>query len=306
MCEFIKRFLACLEPIIADVDSQKEELDKVKEELDKVKDFLAYVSNDLKKIGKYLEQKLVHQNLININSEISEYEAMIYLIDTDNPNIQKLPQYQNALQYMNNILNHFKNLDLKLSDMYDELNDEYHYKSLAQKYYDLFQDENMYIENHNEFISFYSTIEMDEIDKQNILSYVLKKNVCYYRNSLHEEFEIDREQDLHKIQEIIHTNKVLLNDEYLSFMERVLKQVNLSLQLRQIVDKNVLEKIDINNLILAKTIYLTNKISQNYKTCSFGLVSKYIKEYDELMVLKEKVLNINNKDEIIKIIKGGY
>jgi len=88
--------------------------------------------------------------------------------------------------------------------------------------------------------------------------------------------------------------------------ERVLKQVNLSLPLRQLVNVEILEKININNLILAKTIYLTNKISQNYKSCSFVLVSKYIKEYDELMVLKEKVININDEDEVIKIIKGGY
>ena len=306
MCEFIKKLLACLEPIIVDLDSQKEELDNVKEELDNINDFLAYVSNDVKKIGKYLNQKLIHQNLVNINSEVPEYEAMVYLIDTDNPTIQKLPQYQSSLRYMETVLQYFKTLDSKLSDMCKEISDKYHYKSLAKKYYDLFQNEDMHIDDYNEFVNFYLTLEMDNIDKQNILSYVIKKNVCYYRTNLHEEIEIDREQDLRKVQEIIYTNKGLLNDEYMSFMERVLKQVNLSLPLRQIVDIEVLEKININNLILAKTIYLTNKISQNYKSCSFGLVSKYIKEYDELMVLKEKVLNINNKDEIIKIIKGGY
>ena len=67
-----------------------------------------------------------------------------------------------------------------------------------------------------------------------------------------------------------------------------------------------MNKIDINNLILAKTIYLTHKITQCYKSCEFGLVSKYIKEYDELMVLKENIKNINNKEEIIGIVKGGY
>lgn len=306
MCDFIKKLLAYLEPIIVDLDSQKEELDDVKEELDNLKDFLAYVSNDIKKIGKYFNQKLIHQNLININSEVTEYEAMVYLIDTDNPSIQKLPQYQNAVQYMEKVLQYFEILDSKLSDMYRELSDKCHYKLLAKKYYDLFQNEEMYVKDNNEFVNFYLTLEMDNLDKQKVLSYVIKKNVCYYRTNLYETIEIDREQDLRKVQEIIYANKGLLNDEYLSFMERVLKQVNLSLPLKQIVSVDILEKININNLILAKTIYLTNKISQNYKSCSFGLVSKYIKEYDELMILKEKVLNINNNDEIIKIIKGGY
>ena len=306
MCEFLKRFLTCLEPIIIDLDSQKEELNNVKEELDNINDFLAYVSNNVKKIGKYLHQKLIHQNLTNMDSEVSEYEAMVYLIDTDNPSIQKLPQYQNALQYMEKVLQYFETLDTKLSDVYKELNDKCHYKSLAKKYYDLFYTDDLYIDDYNEFVNFFLTLEMDDFDKQKVLSYVIKKNVSYYRTNLHEEIEIDREQDLRKVQEIIYTNKGLLNEEYLSFMERILKEVNLSLPLKQTVDMDVLEKININNLILAKTIYLTNKISQNYKSCSFGLVSKYIKEYDEVMVLKEKVLNINNKDEIIKIIKGGY
>ena len=68
----------------------------------------------------------------------------------------------------------------------------------------------------------------------------------------------------------------------------------------------ILEKIDINNILLAKIIYLINQISQNYKSCSFGLVSKYIKEYDELMILKEKLSENKEKEEIIKIIRGGY
>jgi len=226
MCEFLKRLLACLETLIVDLDSQREELDRVKEELNNIKDFLAYISNDVKKIGEYVNQNLVHQNLININSEVSEYEAMVYLIDTDNPNIQKLPQYQNALQYMEKVLRYFETLDSKLTDMYKELNDKCHYKSLAKKYHNLFQNEDVYIDDYNEFVNFFLTLEIDNLDKQKVLSYVIKKNVCYYRTNLHEEIEIDREQDLRKVQEIIYTNKGLLKDEYLFFMERVLKQVN--------------------------------------------------------------------------------
>ena len=306
MCDFIKKFLACLGIIIVDIDSQKEELDKLKKELDSVNDFLDYVSTDVKKIGKYLNQKLIHQNLINISSDVSEYDAMVYLIETDNPSIQKLPQYQNALKYMQNILKYFQNVSSNLSSEYKEVRDKYQYKSLSKKYYDLFQKEDMCVEDYNEFVDFFLTIELSNEERQKILGYVIKKNVDYYRANLHEELEVDKEQDLRKVQEIIYTNKNLLNNEYLSFVERVLKQVNLSLPLKQIVNVDILEKININNLILAKTIYLTNEISHNYKSCSFGRVSKYIKEYDELMVLKEKIENINNKDEIIKVIKGGY
>lgn len=306
MCDFVKRFLACLEPIIVDLDDRKDELAKIKNELDSVNDFLKYVDGDVKKIGKYHNQEFIHQNLTSVDSEVSDYKAMVYLIDTDNTSIQKIPQYQIAIEYMEKIIESLTASSSELTKIYLSLDDEYSYKIKAKKYYDLFQNEDVYVLDYSEFVEFFLTLSLTEEDKIDILSYTVKMNVEYYRNNVNENIEIDREQDMKKIQEIIHKNKNLLSNEYDAFIEGIGKYVNLSLNIKKIINEDILAKIDIKNLVLAKNIYLTNKITQNYKSCEFGLVSKYIKEYEELMVLKEKIENINNKDEIIEIIKGGY
>lgn len=306
MCEFLKRFLACLEPIIGDLDSRKEELDKLNNDLADIKDFFVYIEGDIKKIGKYHNQKLIHQILSNLNSDVSEYDGMVYLIEADNSSIQKLPQYQKAVQYMYDIFRYFDVYFSNLTKLCANLDDEYKYKSLAKKYYDLFQNDNMYLNDNNVFVDFLLKLNISKEDKRDILCYVIKMNVDYYNSNLNENIEIDKQQDLRKIQEIIYANRGLLNNEYASFVEQVEKQVNLSLPIERIVNHDILEKININNLLLAKTIYLTNKISQNYKSCEFGLVSKYIKEYDELMVVKEKIKDEKDQNKIIKIIKGGY
>lgn len=306
MCDYIKRFLECLEPIIKDLEIKKEELDKIKEELDSTRDLLRYTENDIKKIGKYDNQDFINNNLINVDSEINEYQAMVYLVDSDNPSIQKIPQYQVAVKYLENILDYFNISEKSLNKLFLDLSDEYYYKSLAKKYYDLFQQEELYVLEHDEFVKFFLTLDIEEEDKRNILCYVIKNNVNYYKNNTIENYEVDRKQELMKIQEIIHDNRSLMSDKYNNFMEGASKRLDLSINIRKLVNEEVLNKIDINNLVLAKIIYLTHKITQCYKSCEFGLVSKYIKEYDELMNLKEKIKNINNKEEIIGIVKGGY
>lgn len=306
MCDYIRRLLTCLEPIIIDLDSRKEELDNLKQELDNVRDFLHYVENDIKKIGKYTNQKFIHDNLTNLDSENSEYQAMIYLAESNSPNIQKMPQYQSAINYLKNLLEYFDISEKSFSKIFKELSDEYYYKSTAKKYYDLFQSDDTYIQDYDEFIEFFMTIDIDVKDRIDILSYVIKSNVNYYKNNTNENLEVDRRQELMKIQEIIHDNKSLLSDKYDNFLDGVNKRVDLTLNMKKIVNEELLEKIDINNLILAKIIYLIKKITQNYKACEFGLVSKYIKEYDETINIKEKIKNINNKDEIIKVVRGGY
>ena len=306
MCDFIKIFFACLEPIIIDLDIRRDELTKIKKELDDVESFLEYVESDIKKIGLYDNQNLIHQNLQSVDSDVSEYNAMVYLINSENPNIQKIPQYQISVKYMNKILDKFKTSFENMVKLHSDLSKEYKYKMLAKKYFDLFHEEEIFVIDNDEFINLFETLDLTNDDKKNILSYVIKSNVQYYQSNLSNNIEIDREQEIKKVQEIIYENKNLLSDEYSAFLEGVNKRVNLSLNIKRIINEETLAKIDVRNLILAKTIYLTNKINQSYKSCEFGLVSKYIKDYEELILLKEKIVDLKDKTEIIKIIKGGY
>ena len=306
MCDCISKFLKCLEPIIIDLNEVKKELDKLRIELSDVNDFLEYVKGDITKISTYSNQDLIYNNLSSLESDETNYKAMVYLVNGNSENIKALPQYESAVNYMESIIECFEINKENLVELEKRTNDDYEYKSIAKKYYDLFQQENLYIEEQKEFVDFLLTTNLDKKDYEHILCHVVKMNVVYYRNNAFEDLEIDREQDLMKIHEIIHNNKVLMNSEYADFVNKVSKKINITLNIKDIVNEETLQKINIDNIILAKTIWLTNKISQNYKSCEFGRVSKYIKEYDELMVLKDEVKNINDKDKIIKIIKGGY
>ena len=70
MCECVKGFLTCLEPIIIGLDYQKEELEKVENELEKVTDFLEYINDDIKNIGMYPNQEYIYQNLSTFNLDV--------------------------------------------------------------------------------------------------------------------------------------------------------------------------------------------------------------------------------------------
>lgn len=304
MCDSITFFLSYLKPIISDLDVVKKELNEIKKELNNVQDFLEFINDDVYRVGKYENQEFIIQKLEEIDYDTKYYQGMIYLLESKSEHIQILPQYNDAVNYIKKIIAHFKELNNQLSYRVDILDDVYDYKFVANKYYNILNSDKVFVEDTEEFNKFLTNTQITNYNKIKILSYVIKENVCYYEDEQLD--EVDKEQDLVKVQEIIYQNRNLFGNKYNELTDMVSEHVNLTHSLKEMINENVLDKVNIQNIILCKRIWLAKKIMNCYKSCEFAKVSRYTKEYDNLMELRDKVLNINNKKEIIRIIKGGY
>lgn len=304
MCDSITFFLSYLKPIISDLDVVKKELNEIKKELNNVQDFLEFINDDVYRVGKYENQEFIIQKLEEIDYDTKYYQGMIYLLESKSEHIQILPQYNDAVNYIKKIIAHFKELNNQLSYRVDILDDVYDYKFVANKYYNILNSDKVFVEDTEEFNKFLTNTQITNYNKIKILSYVIKENVCYYEDEQLD--EVDKEQDLVKVQEIIYQNRNLFGNKYNELTDMVSEHVNLTHSLKEMINENVLDKVNIQNIILCKRIWLAKKIMHCYKSCEFAKVSRYTKEYDNLMELRDKVLNINNKKEIIRIIKGGY
>lgn len=304
MCDSITFFLSYLKPIISDLDVVKKELNEIKKELNNVQDFLEFINDDVYRVGKYENQEFIIQKLEEIDYDKKYYQGMIYLLESKSEHIQILPQYNDAVNYIKKIIAHFKELNNQLSYRVDILDDVYDYKFVANKYYNILNSDKVFVEDTEEFNKFLTNTQITNYNKIKILSYVIKENVCYYEDEQLD--EVDKEQDLVKVQEIIYQNRNLFGNKYNELTDMVSEHVNLTHSLKEMINENVLDKVNIQNIILCKRIWLAKKIMNCYKSCEFAKVSRYTKEYDNLMELRDKVLNINNKKEIIRIIKGGY
>lgn len=173
--------LVNLEPLICDLNEKLQELDYKKEKLEKVSRFIAYINNDVHLVGIYADQELIYDNLENIDSNKAEYKACCYLLENDNENIKKLPQYIEANNYILNLINYFKKCKNDLTSDIQELEKCCHNKKIEKKYYDMFSENKVFVKDTQEFEKFLDEHEIEINDKIQLLKHAINSNIKKYQ-----------------------------------------------------------------------------------------------------------------------------
>ncbi len=291
-------FLDYLKPIIADLSDIRTKMDSCKEEFDELSRFFSCVENDVKLIGQYDNQDFINQYLVEFGSERVEYQANTYLANNDNVNIHILPQYKEAINYLKRFISF---LNRKKNEIEIELNNYtiiYNEKFIANKYYDIFSESNIYVTDPVEFINFMNSINLDYKVKLNIIKEVIESNVSNYKSEKYRPSE-----STHVIvHELLHENQELLEEDSVEFMIHVGQDINLGRILKDTINETVLEKHSINEIIKAKKIWLLKNINEKYHKCEYRKVTIYSSEYEYLNLLENRI-NGRTDEEVIRIIK---
>ena len=181
MNDIVSKLISLLEPIINDLDDIKYELSAKRKTLDEVNEMIDEVKDDLTKVSKYRNQKLIIDNLGDIKSNEREYKACCYLMDSVENNIKFLPQYIEASNYMERLINYFKNLKERLSFKVSELQTVCMDKEMNKKYYEILSSENPVVNDANEFRNILDKQNLSDDEKISLLVYILKNNVSNYK-----------------------------------------------------------------------------------------------------------------------------
>lgn len=176
----VRKLVGLLEPLIFDLEEKKHLLIEQKNELENVSRMLAYTKDNIDMVGIYADQDLILNSLSKINSNKEEYRASCYLLNSENDDVKKLPQYEKAYDLISDIVEYFKLYKAELIVETNELEKECHEKEIAKKYYNIFSNTNPFIDDINEFNSFIDKYEISEEDKINILIYTLENNIKKY------------------------------------------------------------------------------------------------------------------------------
>ena len=176
----IRKLTELLEPLIYDLDEQKNYLVERKNELENVSRMLAYTKDNLDMVGIYADQDLIINSLYKINSTKEEYKASCYLLNSENEDVKKLPQYEEAHNLISNIVESFKLYKAELIVETQEVEKKCYEKEIEKKYYDIFNNLNPFVDDVAEFNTFLDNHEISNEDKVNLLVYVLKNNVAEY------------------------------------------------------------------------------------------------------------------------------
>ena len=181
----VKKLVGLLEPLIYDLDDEKRHLVERREELENVSRMLAYTKDNLDMVGIYADQNLILDSLPRINSDKEKYKASCYLLKSENEDVKKLPQYEEAYNLISDIIEYFKLYKAELIVETNDLEKTCNEKEIEKKYHNILVDPNPFISDVEEFNEFIDKHEISSEDKINILMYVLENNIKEYtkRNS---------------------------------------------------------------------------------------------------------------------------
>lgn len=301
MCEIIDKLLSIMKPFVENIENDLSNLNEKKDYLIEMNDIITNVDNDVFNLLDIDDDK-IELYLDNIESNKNEYLANKYILKSDLDEIKQMPQYIDAKKYLDKFYKSLLNNHEELEKKYEILKQEYENKELINKYYFMFNSENIFVDDVDEVKSVFDILDISLEDRIETLIIILKKNNCSYQyNNLDNSFkDIDEEEVL----KILKENNNLKSSEYNELLEAVSEYVDIRKDVNDVIDESLVDKINISNILLAKKVWLYRKLDFLFNNMNCEKCNKILLEYKNVDNLYESTRNIKNQKEVIGIIKG--
>jgi len=294
----LAKLLAYIEPIILNIHDNRIEVKALKSVYDSIKELIELGKNSYLDILEYYDQdfivKAIKIKSSNVeNNWISKYETSKYLLKNQNSNLKDLPQYKEAIQFMETLFTYLCNLYQEISLEYESKNDKLQQQELFNKYYILFRKNNIFITDILEFLTFLDLTKISLEEKLDILIFVNKCNIKNYITTN----DIMLTNDI-KLSDI--TN--LLNSNQQFFQENFLDNLNL--------ENFDLKDLNENSISLRKS-YLINKIKTLYDNQKYEEIIDYYLQFKklvryELELIKQKEVFSDKVDKkLVFLMQDG-
>lgn len=298
MNDSLAKLLAYIEPIILNIHDNRIEVKALKSVYDSIKELIELGKNSYLDILEYYDQdfivKAIKIKSSNVeNNWISKYETSKYLLKNQNSNLKDLPQYKEAIQFMETLFTYLCNLYQEISLEYESKNDNLQQQELFNKYYILFRKNNIFITDIWEFLTFLDLTKISLEEKLDILIFVNKCNIKNYITTN----DIILTNDI-KLSDI--TN--LLNSNQQFFQENFLDNLNL--------ENFDLKDLNENSISLRKS-YLINKIKTLYDNQKYEEIIDYYLQFKklvryELELIKQKEVFSDKVDKkLVFLMQDG-
>ena len=298
MNDSLAKLLAYIEPIILNIHDNRIEVKALKSVYDSIKELIELGKNSYLDILEYYDQdfivKAIKIKSSNVeNNWISKYETSKYLLKNQNSNLKDLPQYKEAIQFMETLFTYLCNLYQEISLEYESKNDKLQQQELFNKYYILFRKNNIFITDILEFLTFLDLTKISLEEKLDILIFVNKCNIKNYITTN----DIILTNDI-KLSDI--TN--LLNSNQQFFQENFLDNLNL--------ENFDLKDLNENSISLRKS-YLINKIKTLYDNQKYEEIIDYYLQFKklvryELELIKQKEVFSDKVDKkLVFLMQDG-
>ena len=264
MNDSLKKLLTYIEPKILNIQDKRVEILSLGDSYKTLKEIVDLGQNSYRDILEFYDQdfiirciKISNDNYIN---NLDLYKSSKYLLRKNDSNLLELPQYKQAISYMERLFTYLIDLYHQTKLDYDNLKEELEKLEILNKYYLLFTKENFFVDDIEEFILFMQLVDIPEIDKLNLLILVSKFNVKTY--TLTNDVIIAPDIYLSDIKSILQNNQEKLDNN-------LVNDNNLEL------DNKILFLESGEKSLIEKEKYLITKINNLYKQKEYNKISKY-------------------------------
>ena len=291
MNDSLTKLLKNIEPKISNIQNDRIELKSLKYVYETMTEIIELGEKSYLDILDYYDQDFIIKAIkignFEIEDSINKYKSSRYLLKNRNQSLQELPQYKQAVNFMDSLFKYLCKLyqDIKLD--FGNKEDDIKVQELLNKYYILLQKKKILIEDIDEFLIFLNLCELDSEDKLNILIFVTSCNIKNYM--MKNEIMISDEISLNVVEKILSKNQKLIESNYVfdDFYETEI------LTLLKNYDKDILSK---------KKKYVVNKIQNLYSEKKYEKIFQYYLEYDRIVTYQKEFLKqkINFNDKIFK------
>ena len=210
--------------------------------------------------------------------------------------MKELPQYQDAIKYMDFLINYLNELWQKVTEEYNLKSDNLKNQELLNKYYLILKSDNVFIKDALEFIDFLNKVEFTLEERYEILLYVNRCNIKNYSMNTDSKDMFVNDINFAEVKALLEKNAYLID-----------KNMNLNFK-----EENIIQDGKINQeYIFNKKKYLLNKIYQLFETFEYDEITKYYKEYKTLDDYEEEFkkqdvsFELNRDKKLIFVMENG-
>ena len=169
----LHKLLEYLEPKIENIQENRFEIKSLGNVYETIKEIVELGRKTPFEILDYYDQdfiiKAIKISNHDIERRVERYKTSRYLLINKNQNIRELPQYKEALNYLESLFEYLSSLYLEIELDYETKKNKLKTQELLNKYYLLLKRNNIFIKETEEFIKFLDLCEISYDDKLNIL-----------------------------------------------------------------------------------------------------------------------------------------
>ena len=273
----LSKLLQEIEPKVHNIEDNRVEVKALRDVFNTMQELIELSKTSYNEIFHFYDQDFIIRAIKignqNYNELIRQYESAKYLLENNNSNLKELPQYKEALDYINYLYQYLSGLYEKINLDFTKKREDLEIKELLNKYYRILLKKNTFIEDIDEFITFIEFCNIDDVDKLNIYRYIYKLNIKQYTKSM--DIKLDDEVTLTDVENLLKRNKELYQNNYLK------EDIKLD---DYLLNNDVIEESYFEN----RKIYLYNVINEYYETKKYIEITDYYKEFNKIIELQQE------------------